>query len=415
MATVPRPTLAAAATLAALALISIPLAAPGTELVPGAEPDAPRWLLGLFGDGFGISPGAYLGLLYAAVGVWIAATLLAGRLERRVVWGAVAALIALFALAAPLLSLDVFSYISYARLGTEYGLDPYDYAPAAIPGDEAAMRVQDFRDAVSVYGPLFTLITYPLGALGVPAALWLLKGLAALSVGGIAVLTARLAASRGVEPRAAAAFVALNPLVLVHVVGGAHNDALMALLALLAVALVLGSRPLAGGSALVGGIAIKAAAAVVLPFAVAGSRQRGRLIGGLAAAAIVVAAVGLAAFGPSALEALSVAGNNQSTVSRWSVPGTLSRITSIDVDLLRTLAGVAYAAAVLALLRWVLLGGDWVRAAAWATFGLLVATVYMTPWYLIWLLPLAAISRDRILLGATVLLTVFQTINAIPV
>ena len=39
----------------------------------------------------------------------------------------------------------------------------------------------------------------------------------------------------------------------------------------------------------------------------------------------------------------------------------------------------------------------------------------MVPWYLIWLLPLAAISRDRILIGATILLTVFQVINGVPI
>lgn len=417
MATGPRRTLAAAASLAALALLALPLAAPGPALVPGAGPDAPRWLLGVYGDGFGLSPGAYLGLLYAAVGVWIAAVALSGRLERRTVWIAVGALIGLFTLAPPLLSLDAFSYISYARLGAVEGLNPYEFPPAAIPDDEAAMRVQDFRDAVSVYGPLFTLLSYPLGALGVPAALWSLKIAAGLAVAAIAALTARLASARGVEPRAAAAFVALNPLVLVHVVGGAHNDALMSLLALLGVALIASARPLAGGVAIVGAVAMKAAGALVAPFAVVGvaGPERGRLLAGIAIAAVVTAAAALAAFGTSALEALSVAGNNQSTVSRWSVPGTISRATGIDVDALRILLGATYAIAVLALLRWVALGGDWIRAAGWAAFGLLVASAYMTPWYLIWLLPLAAISRDRVLAALTAALTVFQTINAIPV
>ncbi|MDQ3102571.1 MAG: glycosyltransferase 87 family protein [Actinomycetota bacterium] len=419
MATVLRRTLVAAASVATLVLISIPLAAPGAALVPGAEGsvEAPGWLLGLFGNGFGLSPGVYLGLLYAAVLVWIALIALADRLDRRVVAAAIGALILLFTLAPPLLSLDVFSYIAYARLGVQEGLNPYDFAPAAIPADEAAMRVRAFRDAVSVYGPLFTLLSYPLGALGVPVALWSLKVLAALSVAGIAALTARLATMRGVEPRAAAAFVALNPLVLVHVVGGGHNDAVMALLVVGAVALVGGSRPLAGGAAIVAGMALKAAGALIAPFAVVGARrpERGRLLGGIALAALVTAAAALAAFGSSALEALSVAGNNQSTVSRWSVPGTLSRISGIDVDLLRFVVGAAYAVAVLALLRWVALGADWVRAAGWATFGLLLASAYMTPWYLIWLLPLAAISRDRALLAATAAFTIFQTINAVPV
>ncbi len=73
-----------------------------------------------------------------------------------------------------------------------------------------------------------------------------LKALAALSVLAIAALVARIAAWRGVEPLRAAAFVALNPLVLVHVVGGAHNDALTMLLAMLAVAALLSAREAIG-------------------------------------------------------------------------------------------------------------------------------------------------------------------------
>ena len=165
--------------------VSVPLAAPGAALVAGAGsagPDAPRWLLGIFGDGFGLSPGAYLGLLYAAVGLWVCLLVLARDLGPRRVAVVAGLSIALFVLAPPLLSLDVFSYIAYARLGVEHGLNPYQHAPAAIPFDEAAARVRDYRDAVSVYGPLFTLGSYPLGALGVPAALWSLKALAGLAI-----------------------------------------------------------------------------------------------------------------------------------------------------------------------------------------------------------------------------------------
>jgi hypothetical protein len=38
----------------------------------------------------------------------------------------------------------------------------------------------------------------------------------------------------------------------------------------------------------------------------------------------------------------------------------------------------------------------------------------MVPWYLIWLLPLAAIGRDRALIAASVALTAFQAINSVP-
>lgn len=411
-----RRSIAAASAALALALLSVPLAAPGLRLVPGADAGDPGWLTGLYGGGFALSTGAYEACLLAAVLAWALLLALPGALGRRVVVGLAGALIVLFALAPPLLSLDVFSYISYARLGAEHGLNPYTHAPETIPTDPAAMRVQDFSDSVSVYGPLFTLLSYPLGMLGVPAAMWSLKAIAALSLAGIAAVCARLARLRGVDPVAAVTFVALNPLMLVHVVGGAHNDGLMVLLAMLGVVAALTARPALAGTGLVTAIAIKAAAALYVPFALAGARggERSRLLGGLLAAGVAVAAVGLAVFGTDVLEALGVAGGNQGTVSHWSVPATLSRLSGIDVDALRALLALAYAAAVVSLLVWVVRGADWVRAAGWAAFGLLVASAYMAPWYLVWLLPVAAVSRDRALQVGAVAFTVFQVANGIP-
>ena len=62
--------------------------------------------------------------------------------------------------------------------------------------------------------------------------------------------------------------------VLVHVVGGAHNDGLMVAVALAGVVAVLSARPLSGGALLVSAVAVKAAAALYLPFALLGSRER---------------------------------------------------------------------------------------------------------------------------------------------
>lgn len=393
----------------------MPLALPGAELVPGAGDDAPRWVLGVFGGGLGLSPGLYLGLLYGAVVAWALLCLLGRAVPTRTAAIGAGALVALFALAPPLLSLDVFSYISYARLGVEHGLNPYESVPAAIPDDPAAGRVDDFRFAVSVYGPLFTLGSYPIGAGSAPVALWAFKAVAALSVAAIALLTARLAARRGVPVGGAVLFVAANPLVLVHVVGGAHNDGVMVAVALAGALALLGARPVAAGVGLAAAAAVKASGALYAPFALIAGPQRGRLLAGMLAAAVAIGAVTLLAFGGSAAEALGVAGDNQATVSRWSVPGTLSRITGIDVEALRLGFAGAYGVALLGLLAWVARGADWIRAAGWAALGLLLATAWMVPWYVIWVLPLAAVSRDRPLIVATVALTAFQAINAVPI
>lgn len=404
---------AAIVSVAVLLVLAVPLAAPGPALVPGAGADEPRWILGIYGQGLGVGAGLYLALLYLAGAAWVGAWLGASRLGPRIVWGVAGIVLTLFALAPPLLSLDVFSYIAYGRLGVE-GFNPYEFVPADLPGDPAADRVEDFRFTPSVYGPAFTMLTYPLASVGAGFALWALKAIAVLSIVALGVLTARLGRLRGVDPAAAAAFVVLNPLVLVHLVGGAHNDALMVAIATAGVLAAAGGRPLTAGAALVGATAIKVSGALYLPFAVAGSPDRRRLTIAIAVVAGVVAGAGLALFGGAVTEALGVASSNQSTTSRWSVPATLSRITGLDLDLLRAVFAVAYGLAVAGLLVRVVGGADWIRAAGWAAFGLLVATSWLVPWYIVWLLPLAAVSRDRALQAGAIGLTTFQSVNALP-
>ena len=247
---------------------------------------------------------------------------------------------------------------------------------------------------------------------------------------GIAAVVSRLAAWRGIDPLRSAAFVALNPLVLVHVVGGAHNDGLTMLLAMLAIAAILSARELSGGVALTAAIATKAAAAFIAPFALIGVRQppptgrkrsyidRNRPLGrflvgaGLAATFVVVAA--WVAFGWDWLHGFGLAGENQSRTSYMSIPITAARLTGLDADAVRLGAAILFVAAIAYLLAWTWRGGDWVRAAAWAALALLLATAWLLPWYLIWVLPLAAIARDRPLQLLTLALTAYQLGARIP-
>ncbi|KAA0267911.1 MAG: DUF2029 domain-containing protein [Acidobacteria bacterium] len=412
--------LAARLAAAALVAVSVPLAAPSPDprLVPGGGDGWADGVAGLLGYGLVSRPAAYLCLLWLAIALWIAVLLLARELGLRLVATTAGALIVLFALAPPLLSLDVFSYISYGRLGVEHGLNPYQHAPAAIPGDAAASRVVDYREAVSVYGPVFTLLSYPLAAAGVPFALWSLKAIAAAAIAATAWIVARLARRRGVDPAAATAFVALNPLVLVHLVGGAHNDALMVAIATAAVAAALTSRPALAGAGFVLAAAVKVSGLLYAPFALLGAapaRSRARMLAGAALAAALAGAISLAAFGPAIDAALTVAGENQDRISRWSVAATAARVSGIDVGPIRTLLAIGLAVALAGLAVAVARGFDWVRAAGWAALGVLVASAYIVPWYVLWVLPPAAISRDRALIGATILLTAFQAVNGVAV
>jgi alpha-1,6-mannosyltransferase len=341
-------------------------------------------------------------------------------------WAAIVVLTAGFALAPVLLSHDVYSYVDYARLGALHGLDPYLHPPAAAPLDPAFPRVT-WTDATSAYGPLFTLVTYPLARLPVGAAVASLKAIAALAVLGTAIVVARIAPARGVSPLAAAAFVALNPLVLIHVVGGAHNDAVAMLPAMLAVAAILSAREAGGGAALVAAFAIKPPAAIAAPFALLSTRPMGlkrdytsryrpigRMLLGGGAAALAIGVAAYAAFGWHWLDVLGLAGESQSRSSHLSIPSTTARLTGLDPTVVRAAALTFYATLFIYLLAQTWRGHDWLRCAAWASIGLLLATSWLLPWYLIWALPLVALSRDRPLQLLTLALTAYQLPARLP-
>ncbi len=365
--------------------------------------------------------------MWAGFAAYLGVLALAPRLGRRLVWAAIVVLLVAFACLPPLLSHDVYSYVDYARLGLLHGLDPYVHPPAAVPTDPAFAEV-DWTDTTSAYGPLFTLATYPLAKLPVDGAVYALKATAAAAVLAIAVLVARLAPARGVEPLRAAAFVALNPLVLVHVVGGPHNDALAVLLMTLGVAGLLSARETSAGAAFAAAIATKASAAITLPFAAIatlgptgrnpplwrGFRPVGGLLVGMTTAIAGIALLAWLAFGWNWLDAFALAGENQGQTSYMSIPITTARLTGLDPDAARMAALALYAALVTYLLIWTYRGNDWLRAAAWATTGLLLATAWLLPWYLLWPLPLAALSRDKPLKLLLLGLTAYQLGARIP-
>lgn len=380
-----------------------------------------------------MNPAAAYVLIWVGFLAYLIVLAKAPALGRWLVWGAIAVAVLVFAAVPPLLSHDVYSYVDYARLGALHGLDPYVHPPAAEPADPAFAEVE-WTETTSVYGPLFTLLTYPLAALPVDAAVWALKALAAAAVLGLAALVGRLAALRGVDPLRAAAFVGLNPLVLVHVVGGAHNDGLAILLAIAGCAAVLGQRAASGGALLVAAAAIKASAAFAAPFALLGAHRHGptsrkrpymsrlrpiggvaRLLLGAALAAAATVAASYVAFGWHWLDAIGLAGENQSRTSHMSVPVTAARLLGVDAEPVRIVALVLFGALILHLLAWTWRGGDWIRAAGWAGLGLLLATSWLLPWYLIWALPFAALSRDRPLVLLTLALTAFQLTTRIPI
>jgi Glycosyltransferase family 87 len=355
--------------------------------------------------------------MWAGFVAYLAVLAAAPRLGRRLVWTGIVLAVTAFAVAPVLLSHDVYSYLGYARLGVVHRLDPYVHPPLAAPADPVLAHVT-WPETTSAYGPLFTLATYPLAWLPVGLAIAALKAAAALSVLGLALVVSRLAARRGADPLRAAAFVALNPLVLVHVVGGAHNDGLAMLLAMLGVAAILSARELTGAGALIAAATVKASTLFIAPFAaLASARSKGslvRLLSGAALGCLVIGAAAYLGFGWDWLQAFGLAGENQGRTSYMSIPITVARLTGLDPDAVRLTALVLFLTLFLQLLLWTWRGFDWVRAAAWTATGLLLATAWLLPWYLVWPLPLAAVSRDRPLQLLILALTAYQLGARIP-
>jgi hypothetical protein len=140
----------------------------------------------------------------------------------------------------------------------------------------------------------------------------------------------------------------------------------------------------------------------------------GRVLVGVVATAVGVGVAAHLAFGWDWLSAFGLAGENQGRTSHMSIPITVARLTGFAPSATRIAALALYAALLACLLAWTWRGGDWLRAAAWAAAGLLLATSWLLPWYLLWLLPLAAVARDRPLQLLSLALTAYQLGARIP-
>jgi hypothetical protein len=394
------------------ALLAALPAAPGSRLVGATAGGSPGWLLGplrVFGVS-GVSGPLFYGGLWLALVLYVLVLARSGDIPRRAAIWTVVGLHVLFLLAPPLLSQDVFSYIAYARLGVEHGLSPYTHSPVDIPGD-AVFAFAGSKSAVSVYGPAFTLLTYPLSPLGVPAAYWVLKVVAAAASLGVVALVWRSAERLGRDPLRPALLVGLSPLVLVHVVSAAHNEALVVLLTMAGVYAFARGQPRAAGFWSTFAAGFKASAGLVVPYLVVRSPRR--VLVGVVAAALLLIALGLIGFGTGVFDSLGLLSSNQGRSSRLSLPYKVSELVG-NRDLVRLVFGLAFAAVAGWTLWRTWRGADAIRMAGWATFAILLASAWLVPWYLLWLLPLAALAADRWLTVATLVLSAWVLAIGVP-
>ncbi|MCW3017857.1 MAG: hypothetical protein JWN10_165 [Solirubrobacterales bacterium] len=342
------------------------------------------------------------------VGVGVERRYVGGVISKRWAIALVAAL-QLIVFAGPILiSTDVFSYIAYARMAVEHGLNPYTHGPIAIHHDPIYRYVgRDWDRVATAYGPLYTLLSYPLAPLGVVGALWGMKLEALLASAGTLALTWRCARARGLDPVLAILVVGANPLYVLYALGGAHNDLIMMLAMMAAVSLmVIGtpSRRREGGAAawIVAGALIKATVAVLLPFMILSKRSLAPILGAAAAVALG-ALVGYVAFGIHGIDVVAALNRDAAFVSSDSFATEIAHLLGkpgvfpVDHDLLKA----ALVLIVVHLLWRTWRGYDWIAASGWALLAISVTSTWLLAWYILWPLPLAVVTRDRRLLLAT--------------
>ncbi|MFI9817261.1 polyprenol phosphomannose-dependent alpha 1,6 mannosyltransferase MptB [Saccharothrix variisporea] len=215
-------------------------------------------------------------ILYVGLGLVIWAWVRLGRMVRNRHVGSQAVLTAVVAwtlpllFAPPLFSKDIYSYLAQGQIALN-GLDPYKVGPAVLQSPLSDNVSWVWQNTPAPYGPLFLMLA--MGVVGVTNAS-VIGGvvLMRLVLGvGLAMLVwalPGLARHLGGRPAIALWVAAANPLMLVHLIGGAHNDLLMVGMLAAGCLFVLDRKHVLGIALVTLAFAVKATAVVALPFLV---------------------------------------------------------------------------------------------------------------------------------------------------
>jgi hypothetical protein len=339
--------------------------------------------------------------------------------------------------AAPLLlSRDVYTYAAYGRIEALSHHNPYVARLSAFPHDPfVAVTPGQWLHTHSHYGPLFTLSSAAIvrATSSTGTTILAFKLLAGLAIAA-ATVCAALAATRTRPDRAplAAALVGLNPVLVVHTVGGGHIDALIGGLLAAAMAIAALRPPIVSVRAVAVTVLLTLAClvkAVIVPVLalwvwwIAGNRNhRIRILAvhlpvivGLTFLSVVPFVSGWHTLAPFA----TLGG-----VEAWASPSHLVGHVARSIVGSSAGAGVArgVGAAFLVLfvaLAWRLgrrMSGRATPGDTWGVALLLLALSlpYLLPWYAAWFAPFLGLFADDMLLFAGVLVTCVLALTLIP-
>jgi hypothetical protein len=416
----------------------------------------PHWMAGPLGGLWPGLPGGGTTLRYLFTGAvalmyvaYVVALVHARRLPARWVIAAILAVHAIFLLAPPLALTDVFNYINYGRMEIVHHLNPYTTIPISEPHSDPSFALSNWHQLLSPYGPLFTLLSFAVVPLGVAGSFWALKFILAVASLATIFLVWRCAQLLGRDPVAAILLVGLNPIVLVWGLGGDHNDFLTVFFIMLGFYLLLRARAaragsaapvrapaqrvsplarlrwwllppapaeIAAGAAFVTAAAIKASAGILIPVVLAGllraPRRLTQVVLGMAVAGALIGLISLIAFGLHIPDL-----NTQSRlVTNESVPNLIGLAIGVggENEAVRVVMSAVLGCSVLLCCALAWRRRDSVGASGWASVALLVTLSWVLPWYVLWVLPLAALAGSRRLRNAALVLGVYLIVAWAP-
>jgi hypothetical protein len=175
---------------------------------------------------------------------------------------------------------------------------------------------------------------------------------------------------------------------------------------------ILQHRDRAAGGLLSLATGVKLTGFVMLPFAIAGGalRRTGRrdIVVGAVVVAVVVTAASFALFGTGPLHLPATIHTSQSEGDWHSIPGFIS--SRVGLGTIGRITGILLAIACVGIIVWLVRRVwrreiDWIDGAGWATVAMLATASSLLPWYMAWLMPLAALTTDRRLWQTSIVLT----------
>ncbi|MGH3540998.1 MAG: alpha-(1-_6)-mannopyranosyltransferase A [Mycobacterium sp.] len=173
-------------------------------------------------------------------------------------------------LSVPVFSRDTYSYLAQGALLRD-GLDPYAVGPVDNPNPLLDNVSPIWTITTAPYGPAFILVAKVITMLvgnHVIAGTMLLR---LCMLPGLALLiwaAPRVARHLGADGPTSLWICVLNPLVIIHLMGGVHNEMLMVGLMMAGIAMAFDRHHVAGVALVAVAVAVKATAGIALPFLV---------------------------------------------------------------------------------------------------------------------------------------------------